>query len=96
MEKEFLCKTKQVGTRPSGIKVVPLWKPTLTTNTLSKLTGLAVVLLVLEVLPGPDVLFAGHVAACWGCVGFFLLAQGARKLGPVSPEVLGVEWSEVG
>ena len=51
-------------------------------------------LLVLDVLPGLDVLSAGHVADCWGFVS--LPAQGARKLVPVSPEVLGVEWSEAG
>ncbi len=49
-------------------------------------------LLLLGVLPGPDVLF-GHVAVCYDRP---LLAQGAHKWGPVSPEVLGVEWSEVG
>ena len=52
-------------------------------------------LLLLDVLPGPDVLF-GHVAACWGCFVFSLLAQGARKLGLVSPEVRGAEWLGVG
>ena len=49
-------------------------------------------LLLLDVLPGPDVLF-GHVAVCYDRP---LLAQGTRKLGPVSPEVRGAEWFEVG
>ena len=64
------------------------------TNTLSKLTGLAVVLLVLDVLPGPDVL-SGHAASAI-CYDRHLLAQGTRKLGLNSPEVRGAERSGVG
>ena len=51
-------------------------------------------LLVLDMLPGLDVLSAELVAACWVVVS--LPAQGVRKLVAAPPEVLGVGWSEAG
>ena len=58
-------------------------------------------LLLSNVLPGqlPGVLSAvvcHDLVAAAVCHDLFLLAQGTRKLGLVSPEVRGAEWSEVG